>query len=443
MRKAQNNSKYRFYEFFAGAGMARLGLEPDWDCLWANDNDPKKVEIYEHLHGVGHIDSRDISIVSDSIITDHRVLHGDVCPPFPRGADMAWASFPCQDLSLAGRQRGMSAKRSGAYWPFWSILYELMKTGERPPVVVLENVKGLLYGNSFRGLCESLVALNMRFGAIVLDAKHFVPQSRPRVFVVAVDADMDLSGLELKSSEHSAVKPNALREAFDILPNKVKEKWVWWDLGRLPVNAQTFSEFFLPDPNDVKYDPQPRTKRLLSLMSPCNRSKVQEAERKEGLQIGLLYRRTREGQQRAEVRFDGLAGCLRTPRGGSSRQVVVVVQGRKVRTRLLSRIEAARLMGIQLDNEGWLPEKGLSFFPPGFSYNDSYMALGDGVVVPAVKYLNNKLLLELAKRGRESCLKGKSQGKQNCKHSKNCAHLKNVDRHIAAVWRLCWRTPGN
>ncbi|PMZ12166.1 DNA (cytosine-5-)-methyltransferase, partial [Pseudomonas sp. FW306-02-F02-AA] len=65
--------------------------------------------------------------------------------------------------------------------------------------------------------------------------------------------------------------------------------------------------------------------------------------------IGAVYKRTRfEGGkkvQRAEVRFD-LAGCLRTPGGGSSRQTILVVERGKVRTRLISARETARLMGL-------------------------------------------------------------------------------------------------
>ncbi|MEM7013912.1 MAG: DNA cytosine methyltransferase, partial [Verrucomicrobiota bacterium] len=90
--------------------------------------------------------------------------------------------------------------------------------------------------------------------------------------------------------------------------------------------------------------------------------------------VGTLYRRTRNGQQRAEVRFD-IAGCLRTPAGGSSRQTLVVVHRGKVRTRLLSAREAARLMGIPDSYQ--LPKR----------YNDAYHLAGDGVVVPVVRYL--------------------------------------------------------
>ena len=105
--------------------------------------------------------------------------------------------------------------------------------------------------------------------------------------------------------------------------------------------------------------------------------------------VGALYRRTRrdaEGArvQRAEVRFDGVAGCLRTPAGGSSRQSLLVVEKGRIRARLLSGREAARLMGLPEDYR----------LPTG--YTDAYHLLGDGVAAPVVRFLAQHLLEPLA-----------------------------------------------
>jgi DNA (cytosine-5)-methyltransferase 1 len=91
-------------------------------------------------------------------------------------------------------------------------------------------------------------------------------------------------------------------------------------------------------------------------------------------------------RQRLELRFDGVAGCLRTPAGGSSRQVLVIVEGGAVKTRLLGAREAARLMGA--------PE---NFKLPG-SYNAAYKAMGDAVAVPVARWLAEHLLAPLAAR---------------------------------------------
>jgi len=101
--------------------------------------------------------------------------------------------------------------------------------------------------------------------------------------------------------------------------------------------------------------------------------------------VGAVYKRTRadengERRQRAEVRFDDIAGCLRTPVGGSSRQTILAVDGENVKSRLLSPREAARLMG--------LPD---SYLLPR-NYNDAYHLAGDGLAVPVVRFLAANLL---------------------------------------------------
>ena len=397
LRWAGNRKKFKFYDFFAGAGMVRLGLHQRWDCVWANDNDPKKIAIYKHNYGRDHLDPRDVVMVADDV--KNRLFEGKSgVPSFPSGVNMAWASFPCQDLSLAGRRRGISAKRSGAYWPFWEIMYALKETDSQPPIMVIENVPGLLYGGSFRKLCDSLAVLGVRFGAFLADSKCFVPQSRPRVFIVAVDDHIDLSGLTSKHVPNNPWFPAAIKKTFANLPSNLKKRWIWWNIVP-PINDRPYIDSLLDeDSSDIAYDSEEKTDHLLSLMNSRHREKVTAARNDSRVQIGFLYQRTREGHQRTEVRFDGLAGCLRTPKGGSSQQTIVFVKDSKVKTRLLSRIEAARLMGLDLDKSGRLPGRKKCFFPDSFSYNDAYLALGDGVVVPGVKHLASTILNELAYR---------------------------------------------
>ena len=107
-------------------------------------------------------------------------------------------------------------------------------------------------------------------------------------------------------------------------------------------------------PSDVAWRTEAQTQAMIAILSEGSRKKVQAARAKGGLQIGALYRRTRpdgEGgrRMRAEARFDGLAGCLRTPGGGSSRQFLIWIEGDQTRSRLLSAREAARLMGLPED----------------------------------------------------------------------------------------------
>jgi DNA (cytosine-5)-methyltransferase 1 len=300
----------------------------------------------------------------------------------PKPAEMAWASFPCQDLSLAGWRKGLAAERSGAFWAFWRILRDLGTTGHRPPIVVIENVPGLLYGDSFAGLCEAIASLGMQFGVLVIDAKWFVPQSRPRVFLVAADETLDCAALT--GGQPPAVwAPAALIAARDRLPSELKACWRWWRLPASAAAPRTAASLLEEQPELVEWHTPGQTCVLLEMMNGANREKIAQAIRLKKRQAGFLYKRMRNGVQRAEVRFDGLAGCLRTPRGGSSRQTVVIAGNGAVRTRLLSPREAARLMGA--------PD---TFVLPS-GYNDAYQAMGDGVVVPVVSWLSDHLLRPL------------------------------------------------
>jgi len=144
------------------------------------------------------------------------------------------------------------------------------------------------------------------------------------------------------------------------------------------------------NPKYVKWHSGAETKRLLGMMSDLHLEKVAAALRSGRRIVGCIYKRMRldehgERVQRAEVRFDGISGCLRTPVGGSSRQIVIEIEANKINTRLLSPREAARLMG--LPDSYILPER----------YNDAYHLSGDGVAVPVVRFLSHHLLEPLLK----------------------------------------------
>lgn len=363
---------HRFYDFFAGVGMVEAALAPGWRCVWANDIDPRKAAIYRANHDAGVFHLGDVAAVGA----------GDL----PAGAAMAWASFPCQDLSLAGWRRGMGGDRSGTFWAFWRLMRELHGRGRRPPVIVVENVVGLLHGPDFGGLCEALAALEMQFGALKIDARRFLPQSRPRVFVVAVDARLDAAGFVERDPETSPWVDRRLRAVHDALDARLRRLWRWWRLPDAETPVRPIASLILDEPVGVRWHSAAETARLLGMMSATNLAKIEIAKQRPGRSVGFLYRRTRADGQRAEVRFDGLAGCLRTSTGGSSRQTVVIVEGGRVRTRLLAPREAARLMG--LPDGFWLPER----------YNEAYHAIGDGVAVPAAAWLGTHLLTPLAAR---------------------------------------------
>ena len=365
---------YNYYEFFAGGGMARAGLGQGWTCLFANDIDPKKGASYAANWGNTALRIEDVSVLT--------------ARDLPGVADLAWASFPCQDLSLAGAGAGLKGKRSGTFWTFWRLIEALADESRMPSAIVLENVCGALTshrGEDFATLGNALAKGGYRFGALVIDAVHFVPQSRPRLFIVCLQESQTVPSELILSGPEGAWHPGALVGAYEKLPKATQKKWLWWRLPAPPQRSMAFADLIENHPKGVAWHTPKETEYLLRLMSPVNLQKVEAAKNAGYRMVGTIYRRTRRDQhgrpiQRAEIRFDDVAGCLRTPAGGSSRQSIMLVQGQKVQSRLLSPREAARLMG--LPDSYQLPE----------SYNEAYHLSGDGLVVPVVRFLAANLL---------------------------------------------------
>jgi DNA (cytosine-5)-methyltransferase 1 len=358
-----------FYEFFAGGGMARAGLGEGWQCLFANDIDPVKGRAY--CENWGDQDLR-IDDVSNVTTTD-----------LPEIADMAWASFPCQDLSLAGAGAGLMASRSGSFWPFWDLMRALASEGRGPKTIVLENVCGALSshgGKDFASICSALSDSGYKFGAVVINAEHFLPQSRPRLFIIGVRSDVNIPAHLMLNAPSPLWHTKAVVRASGQLSEPTASGWVWWSLPSPPLRTQSLVDVIEDEPIGVKWHSPEQTERLIGMMTKVNVAKVEEAKNLGKRAVGGVYRRTREGVQRAEVRFDGISGCLRTPSGGSSRQTLMIVEGEHVRSRLLSPREAARLMGLPESYK--LPEK----------YNDTYHLAGDGVAVPVVTFIREELL---------------------------------------------------
>lgn len=359
-----------FYEFFSGGGMARIGLGPSWPCLFANDFDPNKATAYRAFFGPSQ-ELREESIV-DLKTSD-----------LPGHANLAWASFPCQDLSLAGNYAGLKGERSGTFWAFWKLMRGLKAEGRAPRMIVLENVRGAVtshQGRDFAAICEALSQEGYKCAPLLIDAQHFLPQSRPRLFIVAFGPDaLPRSGM-VCAGPTTPWHPNSFAYAYDRLSPLAKDAWLWLNPLKPQSRHVNLSDLIEDNPTGVRWHTAFETKRILDLMSSLHLEKVKKAQKEGSRRVGTVYKRTRpqdDGSkaQRAEVRFDGVAGCLRTPAGGSSRQIIMVVEGRKVRTRLLSPREAARLMG--------LPES----YPLPQRYNDAYHLIGDGVAVPVVSWL--------------------------------------------------------
>jgi DNA (cytosine-5)-methyltransferase 1 len=346
------NAPWTMHEFFAGSGLVAYGLRGLFCPVWANDISEKKAAVYRANFKSDHFVVGDIKEISGASL------------PY---AHISWASFPCQDLSLAGSLGGIDAARSGLVWEWLRILGEM----PRPPAILLiENVAGLLstnQGKNYTKLHNALLKLGYRSGAMLIDAVRFVPQSRPRVFIIAVRNDIEIPH-ELTDNGPNWLHNKAAAALGNTLPN-----WIWWKAENPATRGTTLAEaidFSLPyDKDDV-----------LRLVSPRHREKLDSMENA----VATGYRRTRNGTQRLELRFDGVAGCLRTPEGGSSKQFLIVKRNGELHARLLSPREAARLMGA--------PD---SFALPD-AYNDGYKAMGDAVVLPVATFIGETFLTKLS-----------------------------------------------
>ena len=208
-----------FAEFFAGIGLVRMAFEQQgWSAVFSNDIDAKKYETYE-----GHFGKDSGRFLLEDI---HEIPAAQV-----PSVTLATASFPCNDLSLAGARRGLAGGHSSTFWGFTRILEEM--EGRRPPLVLLENVTGFLSSHKGADFREALLTLN-RLGysvdAFVLDAARFVPQSRPRLFIVGVldDLTQETEVHETFGFYESDVRPKALSEFILTHPE------IRWNIRDLP-----------------------------------------------------------------------------------------------------------------------------------------------------------------------------------------------------------------
>jgi DNA (cytosine-5)-methyltransferase 1 len=349
-----SDAPWTMHEFFAGSGLVAYGLKGIFRPVWSNDISEKKAAVYRSNFKSDHF-----------IVGDIKDISGADLPH----AHLSWASFPCQDLSLAGSLGGIDAARSGLVWEWLRILREM---SERPAVLLIENVAGLLSANrgkSYEKLHDALLELGYKSGAILLNALHFVPQSRPRVFIIAIRRDIDVP------PELTDTKPNWLHNNTAANLGKLLPEWIWWKTEKPPKRDSYLTDiidFSVPcDKDDV-----------LRLITPRHKEKIDTMENA----VVTGYRRTRNRKQCLELRFDGVAGCLRTPEGGSSKQFLIIKRDGKLSARLLSTRETARLMGA--------PD---SFVLPD-TYNDGYKAMGDAVALPVASFIGKAFLTKLVER---------------------------------------------
>lgn len=356
-------------EFFAGIGLARIGLElAGFDVKWSNDFEADKQSMY-----AAHFKDEP---------SEHSFVLGDIgdvsAKDLPAGASIAWASSPCTDLSLAGARAGLAGKSSGTFYEFTRILGEM---DERPEVVVLENVTGLATSHGGDDLAAAVRAFNdlgYSVDVLTLDARRFVPQSRPRIFLVGA----------LTPPADAADAPSDLRP--DWLQAVFKDPTLKTHRAKLPAPPAPKVDGFgrvveKMSLQDERWWDAERTASFVASLSPMQVERVEVMRKAKAVSHRTAYRRTRGGVAVWEVRPDDIAGCLRTARGGSSKQAVVRLGGGSLKARWMTPLEYARLMGAEDYNFS------------GARTNQAMFGFGDAVAVPAVAWLGEHYLMPLVR----------------------------------------------
>lgn len=355
----------RAAEFFAGIGLVRAGLEPaGFEIVWANDYEPAKKEMYEGNFGSDHdFALGDVAEVSSSIL--------------PEDLDFAWASFPCTDLSLAGDRRGLAGKQSGTFFHFTRIMNEL--GDKKPRVIALENVNGLATshgGDDMAALVRELNGLGYSVDVLALDGRRFVAQSRPRIFIVG---SMDVPVEDTR--EVSTLRPEWLQGVFQDPTLRTHRAALPEPPEMLTVGLSDVVESM--GPRDSRWWDEQRKDKFLTSLSAVQRERLDAMKASQQVTYRTAYRRTRAGVPVWEIRADEVSGCLRTARGGSSKQAVVMAGRGKTAVRWMTPVEYARLMGAGEYNLSGLRDSQILF---GF---------GDAVVVPAVQWVGQNYLAPL------------------------------------------------
>ena len=360
-------------EYFAGIGLVQMGLiETGWKVVFANDFSTKKHQMYSGFFG----DRQKTYFVSD--IFD---LDPDAIPP----ATLATCSFPCVDLSLAGKMHGINGNHSSAFWGFHDILKS--QGSKSPPLIMLENVPGWLLsnkGSDFRITVQALNEIGYSCDVVMLNALSFTPQSRLRVFLFGrKDHDKDPTAISRILARSGSLMPKSLRSR--VLDNTDLD-WMYLPIPEPPALRKSglkdeIIEHF-PEESGVWWNRE-KTERHLSMMSEKHKERVQLLVKQDQVTYRTFYRRTRNGEQRVEVRSGDTAGCLRTAIGGSAKQFVIQLGNNRIRMRNMTAREYARLQGV----------------PDNYTINapeiQALTGFGDAVCVPVIGWIAENVLASL------------------------------------------------
>ncbi|CAN5419448.1 DNA cytosine methyltransferase [soil metagenome] len=358
----------RVAEFFAGIGLMAEALESrGYEIAWANDIERAKRDLY--------VANRE-NAADAFVLGDVRDVTG---ASLPSDIDLATASFPCTDLSLAGKREGLGGSESSMFWEFARVLDEI-EPDRRPRVALLENVHGFATSHDGADLRSALLEMN-RLGyscdVFAINAKHFVPQSRPRMFVVGVRGKLPDNASE-GEPPISGTRPAWVQRIYSKNSDLTLH---FTSLAELPIGPDTITAIVEKVPHtDERWWDESRTRLFVDSLSPKQSARLVALKSGETPSHRTAYRRTRNGSATWEIRADSIAGCLRTTGGGSSKQALVEAGADEVRVRWMTPLEYARLMGAG------------SFKTNARSDNQALFGFGDAVVVDVIQWIADEYL---------------------------------------------------
>lgn len=369
---ADRSSPHTVAEYFAGIGLVRMGLEGcGWHVVFANDISSKKYEMYDDFFpdAARHYTVGDVFDIDASAV------------PY---ADLATCSFPCIDLSLAGNMRGINGEHSGAFWGFVSVLRR--QGTNAPPFILVENVPGWLSSNNgsdFRLTVQALNKLGYVCDVFTLDALRFVPQSRPRVFLVGAKADAASEWPSITLIRAPSLTSDTLRRRV------IQNRDLRWFATQIPepppLQAGGLSRIVEQlGYSDSRWWSEHEVQRHLEMMDNSHRERVSKLALADAYSYRTFFRRVREDRQRAEVRKDDIAGCLRTAIGGSGKQFLIRAGNGTIKMRAMTPREYARLQGVP------------DVYPIEVETVQALTGFGDAVCVPAIAWIAENVLNPLA-----------------------------------------------
>lgn len=362
-------------EFFAGIGGVTAGLN-SWSTIWANDIDKMKSEYYAKNHG-DHIICEDINKLSPSDVPESSLVS---------------ATYPCTNTSCAGDRTGLMGIQSGVVYK-WVSLVRSKGGASCYPFGMLENPTGLISRGKGKDLRSLIMTLNEMGYSVVLTvvcASHFVPQSRPRIFINCIKKSIAHANLKAISSAADIPQCNKLypKPLRDWMAKNIDLDICSIGTPALPTRTVQLEDLIDFNAESSDWASQELTEELVANLTGVQRERFDKLVRSPAICVASVARRGRKradgtSYNATEISTSGLAPAQRPYKGGSSRCWVLVAGKGSYRFKCVSPRESARLMGF--DDSFTLPE----------NVKQAYQCTGDSVVPQAVAWVEKHVFAPL------------------------------------------------